>query len=99
MILEQHQIAQAFALTTRYVTILDVEGKRLSSVVPSEAAELLTRGKYLVGGSPKRVKYLRQNGPCPKPRAFPIDLNYQDGRAVLKYWSDQRSAGGHSRAA
>jgi hypothetical protein len=99
MILSQKQLGQALHSTILVVKILDSEGKYLQAVSPAQAVTMLSRGRYQVGGSPNRVKYLRELAPAGPPRLFPIDTHYQDGRACMKFWADQRSPGGHQVAA
>jgi len=96
MILSPTQLAQALQTTNLTIKILDSKGSRIDEVTPSEAALLIRKATYVAKGTLRRVKQLWE---VPEERPFVIEPEYWDGRGVFRFWSDQRSAGGHSRAA
>jgi len=82
------------------VTVVGLAGDRVGLTSLAHARRYVKRGvaKWLEG---LRIQLLAVSS-SPEildVRPFPVDLHYQDDRSVLKFWSDQRSAGGHSRAA
>ncbi len=82
------------------VTVVGLTGDRVGLTSLAHARRYVKRGvaKWLEG---LKIQLLAVSS-SPEiidVRPFPVDIHYQDGRAILKFWSDQRSSGGHSQAA
>jgi len=88
MILTAEQYPVVLRAQTHSIRLLDTGGEFVANLSPLEAVQLIARGKYLVGGSPARVKYLREIGKNPRP-SFVSDAHYWDGRACMRWWADQ----------
>jgi hypothetical protein len=85
MILTAANLAQALHATTQPIRVLDRENNLVAVISPSDALTLMASKRYEAGGTINRVKYIRESVDC--------QLDCLDGRAILRWWADQRSHG------
>ena len=85
----------ALRVTKADVKVIE-DGVPTRKVSPEQAVLIARSGNFEGSGSPKRVRCIRR---IDNRRPMIFDHAFQDDRAVIKFWSDQRSSGGHSQAA
>lgn len=85
----------ALRVTKSPVKVLE-DGTPTRKVTPQQAIILARSGNFEGSGSSLRVRCIRR---IDKRRPMVFDHTFQDDRAVIKFWGEQRSKGGHQRAA